>query len=68
MMKCWFMFYHDAMFQSAAVTMSCVESLLADMEQLLENTGSTDTVIMVQEQEIRCHKLILSARSGIFKK
>ena len=54
------------MFQSAAVTMSCVESLLEDMEQLLENTGSTDTVIMVQEQEIRCHKLILSARSVIF--
>merc|ERR1719429_770139 len=47
--------------------MSCVESLLADMEQLLENTGSTDTVIMVQEQEIRCHKLILSARSPVFR-
>ena len=48
--------------RAAAVAMSCVESLLADMEQLLADSSS-DMVIVCQGQEVRCHRLILSARS-----
>ena len=48
--------------RAAAAAMSCVESLLADMEQLLADSSS-DMVIVCQGQEVRCHRLILSARS-----
>ena len=44
--------------------MSCVESLLADLEQLMgsEGQGLTDLVILCEAEEIRVHRLILGAR------
>lgn len=42
--------------------MSCVESLLADLEQLLGGSADTDIVILCQNQEVRAHALILGAR------
>ena len=43
-------------------TMSCVESLLADLERLLDDSDSSDVVIVCQGEELRVHRLILSAR------
>ena len=43
-------------------TMSCVESLLADFERLLDDSETSDVVIVCQGEEIRVHRLILSAR------
>jgi hypothetical protein len=42
--------------------MSCVESLLSDLERVMENEASSDICIVCQGQEIKVHKLILSAR------
>jgi len=47
--------------------MSCVESLLADLEQLLGGSADTDIVILCQNQEVRAHALILGARSPVFR-
>eukprot|EP00090_Calanus_glacialis_P046807 TRINITY_DN9374_c0_g1_i1.p1 TRINITY_DN9374_c0_g1~~TRINITY_DN9374_c0_g1_i1.p1 ORF type:complete len:337 (-),score=91.90 TRINITY_DN9374_c0_g1_i1:485-1495(-) len=46
--------------------MSCVESLLSDLERVMENEASSDIKIVCQGQEIKVHKLILSARSPVF--
>ena len=43
-------------------TMSCVESLLADLERLMEDSDSSDVVILCQGEQLRVHRLILSAR------
>ena len=45
-----------------SITMSCVESLLADLERVMENEATSDIKIVCQDQEIKVHKLILSAR------
>ena len=44
--------------------MSCVESLLADLEQLLGSAGEglADIVIICEDEEISVHRLILGAR------
>ena len=42
--------------------MSCVESLLADLERLMEDSESSDVVIVCQGEQLRVHRLILSAR------
>ena len=44
--------------------MSCVESLLADLEQLMGSAGQglSDLVILCESEEIRVHRLILGAR------
>ena len=42
--------------------MICVESLLSDLERVMENEASSDIKIVCQGQEIKVHKLILSAR------
>ena len=44
--------------------MSCVESLLADLEQLMGSAGQglSDLVILCEAEEIRVHRLILGAR------
>lgn len=47
--------------------MSCVESLLADLAKTLEDEGSSDITVLCQDNSIRVHKLILSARSPVFK-
>eukprot|EP00092_Neocalanus_flemingeri_P005637 GFUD01006071.1.p1 GENE.GFUD01006071.1~~GFUD01006071.1.p1 ORF type:complete len:337 (-),score=85.30 GFUD01006071.1:435-1445(-) len=46
--------------------MSCVESLLSDLERVMENEASSDIKIVCQGTEIKVHKLILSARSPVF--
>lgn len=47
--------------------MSCVESLLADMAGVMEDKASSDLTIRCQDKETRVHKLILSARSPVFR-
>ena len=44
--------------------MSCVESLLADLEQLMGTAGQglSDIVILCEAEEIKVHRLILGAR------
>ena len=42
--------------------MSCVESLLADLERLLDDSDSSDVVIVCQGEQLNVHSLILSAR------
>ena len=43
--------------------MSCVESLLTDLERLMLDEVSSDIKIVCQDQEMLSHSLILSARS-----
>jgi len=47
--------------------MSCVESLLSDLARIMGDEATSDISIMCQDQEIRVHKLILSARSPVFQ-
>ena len=47
--------------------MSCVESLLTDLERLMLDEVSSDIKIVCQDQEMLSHSLILSARSILFK-
>ena len=44
--------------------MSCIESLSADLQQLMGNVGQglSDLVILCEAEEIRVHRLILGAR------
>lgn len=44
--------------------MSCIESLLADLEQLMDSAGQglSDLVILCEEEEIRVNRVILEAR------
>ena len=46
------------------LSMSCVESLLADLEQLMGTAGQglSDIVILCEAEEIKVHRLILGAR------
>ena len=48
--------------ETAERRISCVSSLIADMEQLMGDGSTSDMVIICQGQEVRCHKLIISAR------
>jgi len=47
--------------------MSCVESLLTDLERLMLDEVSSDIKIVCQDQEMLSHSLILSARSPVFR-
>jgi len=47
--------------------MSCVESLLADLAELLDTEDTSDISLVCQGVEIRAHRLVLGARSPVFK-
>ena len=47
--------------------MSCVEALSSDLGNIFLDPQSSDIVLICQEEEIRAHKLILSARSPVFR-
>jgi hypothetical protein len=42
--------------------MSCVESLLSDLERVMENEASSDIRIECEGHTIKVHRLILCAR------
>ena len=48
------------------MNMKGVKTLLNDMGNLLLDTETSDVVLLCQGEEIRAHKLILSARSPVF--
>ena len=47
--------------------MSCLQSLLEDIENLLLDPESSDIVLLCQGVEIKAHRTILSARSPVFR-
>ena len=49
------------------MNMEGVKTLLNDLGNLLLDTETSDVVLLCQGEEIRAHKLILSARSPVFR-
>ena len=46
---------------------SCVQSLLADFENMFLDPQNSDIVLICQGEQMRAHRVILSARSPVFR-
>ena len=47
--------------------MSCVQLFVADIGNMLTDTDTSDFVLICQGEEMKAHKLILCARSPVFR-
>lgn len=58
---------NDSGVQTMKQSNKCVDKLSKDIGELLTDDDHCDVILVVQNQEIKVHKLILSARSPVFK-